>query len=98
MHIPDEDPASTILPGGVVSKEVNGIGSRHYQIGQYRFEGHTGICAGFRTRIVRNEELDFGIVILTNSTEGVELALCIQGWLLSRMTGDDELKEKVYQE
>lgn len=98
MAVPDQDPAKTIPQGNLLSQDMFGIGTMTYHIGQHVFGGHTGKCAGFRTYIMRNEKLNYGVSVLTNSTEGMELALCIEAWVLSKITGDHNIKDQVYRE
>lgn len=55
--------------------------------------GHTGALAGLRTLIARLPEYDITIGVLTNSTEGWDIASFVQSWLIERVAGLDGLLE-----
>lgn len=67
------------------------IGARHIRIGGYNAFGHTGACAGFRSHVFRIPRLELNFVILTNSTNGWDLAFCVEAWIVGKLTEEDDL-------
>lgn len=95
---PQLDPRGSVRKGGVLGEGTLGRGTLGFQLGDHHLVGHIGACAGFRCHVVRNDQLGVGIAVLTNSSEGWDLASCIEGWIVERLTGTTNLCEAVYQE
>lgn len=71
------DDGSRLYGYGLSATEVNGV----------KTIGHTGALAGLRTLIARLPEHDITLGVLTNSTEGWDIASFVQSWLMGRVAG-----------
>jgi hypothetical protein len=47
---------------------------------------HSGACAGFRALLSHLPDLGVGLGVLSNSTEGSEIANWIESWVISKLT------------
>lgn len=87
-------PFASDRPEGV---ELPGTGTISIPLDGRLMSGHTGACAGFRSHILHVPSLNYGIVVLANSTEGLDLALWIESWVMGSIQGNRaELCDRIY--
>ena len=96
MAVPLSDVDMSIAEGDVMSSELSGSGARVIKMGHYLMAGHSGACAGYRAHMMRVPKLGFGIGVLTNSTEGLDLACWIESWVIGQITSNSTLTDSVH--
>lgn len=96
MSQPLGDLAQSVREVDAKGSEIPGSGTLNMKIGEYVLSGHHGACAGFRAHIVRVPELKFGVGILTNSSEGLNLAHWAEAWMIGQLTGNEVLADSVH--
>jgi hypothetical protein len=98
LSLPPKDFSQSVAKGNIAGQEALGIGSISIRMAGYQMVGHSGAVAGHRSHLMRIPGLRCGLAVLTNSTEGLDLAYCVEAWVIGKLTGDESLIDKVYSE